>query len=100
MTTMTDQRPADDFIRAAVERGIREWRIRECSICGYKLGYIIEGEGLFYDAGCHCSGRSVLEARTWDDLAAHYNRNQPSRNDRAAGTPWLAEMRAFWGFDG
>ena len=100
MDTMTDQKQPADFMRAAVERGITKWQIRTCSICGYPTGYVIEGEGVLFDSGCWCSSEGVSPPHrsSWEELAEHYNRNQPSRNDRAEGKPFLAEMRAFWGF--
>ena len=97
-TMNTMQRPVENFQRAAIERGIREWRISSCSLCGYRTGFIIEGEGVLFDAGCGCSWRGP-EPASWERLAEHYNRNQPDRNPQAEGKAWLAEMQAFWGFD-
>lgn len=78
-----------DFARAAAERQIGEWRLRGCSMCGYQIGYVFYEGGVGYDAGCHCSPRGI-EPRTWDDVAAHYNRQ--------THPDIIAKYDAFWGF--
>jgi hypothetical protein len=95
-------RPVGGFQRAAIERKIARWDIHTCGGCGYPCGYVIEGEGVLYDSGCWCGsgGPSSPRPSSWEEIAAHYNRNQPENNPQAEGKPWLAEMQAFWGFDG
>lgn len=91
-------RPVDDFKRAAGDRNIKAWTIRRCGLCGYPLSYLFHGEGVLFDPGCDCTYGGLPEPRSWDDVASHYNRNQPENNPRISET-WLAEVDAFWGFE-
>lgn len=90
-------RSVEEFKQAAKDNGIKEWRIHNCSMCGYPCGYLINGDVVYYDAGCDCVWRPPRES-SWEDLADHYNRNQPENNPLAEGKPWLEEMQQFWGF--
>lgn len=91
-------RPIEDFQRAAIEHHITRWIVRSCSICGYPTGYLL-GEGVLFDSGCDCSsyGPSDPSPRSWEDVADHYNRNQPENNPQITAA-WLAEVDAFWHF--
>lgn len=59
--------------------GLKRWNIHTCSMCGYSCGYIIEGDEVFYDAGCGCL-YNPPQPRTWGDLTSAFNRNQPENN--------------------
>lgn len=92
-------RPTEDFVRAAAENGITKWTINTCSFCGYPCGFVIQDEAVFYDSGCYCSsgGPSPLRLVAWAEVAEHYNRNQPERNERIT-QQWADEVDAFWRF--
>lgn len=93
-------RPIEDFMKAAIDRGIRRWGIHNCCACGYPCGYVIESEAVLYDAGCYCSsyGPAPLRPDSWEAMADHYNRNQPENNPKIS-PEWIAETDAFWGFE-
>lgn len=90
-------RSVQEFQQAAIDRQIREWVIGRCGLCGYATAYVIEGEGVLFDAGCYCTSGASLSPRSWAEIADHYNRNQPENNDRISQA-WLDEVNAFWGF--
>lgn len=101
------ERTVDDFQQAATELGITRWNIHDCSICGYKCGYVIgRDRNVFYDSGCNCvTYGPALRLSSWDDLAAHYNGNA-GREDaevHAAKYPGfvnvILKMNDFWGFE-
>jgi hypothetical protein len=87
---MSDRKAAEDFALAAADRRIAEWRIGACSICGYRTGYVFEEGVVGFDAGCHCGAGRRVEARSWDDVAAHYTMQ--------TSPAVIAEYDSFWGF--
>lgn len=92
-------RSEDEFVEAAASNGLTTWTIHNCSFCGYPCGFLLYAEGVLYDSGCWCSdyGPAPLRLSSWADVAEHYNRNQPERNDRIT-QPTLDAMDQFWGF--
>lgn len=80
---------AKEFKEQATKNNIKEWRIHDCSICGYPCGYIFEEDRVLYDSGCDCSygGESL---RDWDDVAEHYNMQ--------TNEDVIKKMNLFWGF--
>jgi hypothetical protein len=69
MTEVTGEQVKEAMTAAGITRVV----IRECSMCGYPLAYLRAGDCLAYDAGCNCTGRSVLEPRSWFDAARLIN---------------------------
>lgn len=51
-----------------------------CSICDFEIGYVMEGEAVYFKLGCGCIDYGVLEPRTFDDIAGSYNMQD---NDKA-----------------
>ena len=44
-----------DFVKEYCQQQSERLIIRECSICGYSLGYFFSGDSLYFDSGCYCS---------------------------------------------
>lgn len=82
----------DDFKKAAEERKITRWNIHGCSMCKYLCGFIIDGENVYYDAGCRCVGVPQIEMRSWEKLVEQYQFDS-ERNPHI-----MAEINKFWGF--
>jgi len=83
-------RKPEEFKQKAIENKIRQWVVRDCSICGYQLKYIFYDDKVTFDPGCYCtSGRE--QTRTWDDISGYYNM-QTNKNV-------IKEMDEFWGFE-
>lgn len=80
----------EDFKKKAKEQNIRKWNIHDCSGCGYKCGYLIDGDQLYYDNGCYCIMYPATP-RDWQDLVDHYNRQSSDK--------YINEMNKFWGFE-
>ena len=50
--------------------------IRECSICGYSLGYFFSGDSLYFDSGCYCIHQMVPPRRLQkEDLQYTFEKN-------------------------
>lgn len=82
-------RHAEEFERAARERGITRWPLHNCSMCHYQCGFVFSDGQVAYDAGCYCSGGG-LQPRTTEDVAAQYNMQRHP--------DVIAKYDAFWGF--
>ena len=69
-------RTADEFEAQAKKHNIKEWDNHDCVMCGYMCKHLfIEGK-VYYDPGCHCTGRGHgenLELRSWQEIAEQYN---------------------------
>lgn len=91
------QRTASQFEQAAIERGIGFIPNHDCSFCHVTVGWRVYEGGVAYDSSCGCSW-SDPRSSSWAEVAEHFNRNQPERNDRISPER-VAEMDAFWGFD-
>lgn len=89
---------AQDFQQKAKEKNITFVPIHKCSMCDYQCGYIIQGEDVYYDSGCNCTGGSEHQNRSWQDIADDYNRNQ-RENNKNISQEWLDETDKFWGFN-
>lgn len=94
----------DDFKKAARDQGVKRWNVHNCSICGYKCGYVINGDNVYYDSGCDCV-MGGLEPRDWEDIANSYNLNAGADDaeERSKEYPLFAgcvrEDNKLWGFD-
>lgn len=73
------------------------WEVHNCSMCGYKCGYIISDDNVFYDAGCDCVSYNDTQEKTWDELTETYNRNQPENNPEIS-LKYLQELDKIWEF--
>lgn len=93
------QRSAEEFKAQATALDRDHWTIRDCGLCGYPLSYIFHDDGsVSFDSGCNCCGGGpTLSPRTWDEIAEHYNRNQPERNPEIT-REWLDKADEFWQF--
>jgi hypothetical protein len=81
-------------VKAAVlKAGIKQVDHHDCAGCGYMTRYVIEGDQLYFDPGCHCSryGYTMAEPRSWDSAADWIN--MQSRPDVAA------KIAAMFGLD-
>lgn len=72
--------------------------VRECSICGYMCGYVIEGDAVGYDCGCDCVPYQNVKPRLWKELAQTYNLNQPENNPNISQA-YLDKLNSVWQFD-
>ena len=92
------QRTAEEFQQHVRINGIEQIHLRDCSMCGYPIVYLFRFDKPMIDTGCFCTGRgSVIRTTTWEDIASHYNRNQPENNP-AISPEWVAETDTKWGF--
>jgi hypothetical protein len=84
---------ANDFLEAAMKLNIRHWPIRECSLCGYLLGYMFfyEESEVVYDNGCECVPYHNLRASSWDEVARMYNINSDKPEI-------IKKYNDWWGF--
>jgi hypothetical protein len=90
---------AEELKDQAKRLGLSFYPVHDCSLCGYKCGYVISADlGLEYDSGCYCTSGSYEEIRTWDDLAATYNLNQPENNPKIS-KDYLDRLNRVWQFD-
>lgn len=89
---MTTKKLAEDFKQAAKKENITKWNIHNCSMCGYECNYRIsnESETVAYDPGCYCTGNEYWDARTFQDIANHYNLQN--------NINVIRKMDEFWGF--
>lgn len=78
----------EDFKKAVEERNITEWRIHNCSLCGYPCGYVFNEGRVGYDSGCDCTGGSHLSSRSYWDVAHFYNTQ--------TNPEYIAKMDEFW----
>lgn len=82
----------EDFKKAAKDKNIIRWNIHDCSMCGYKCGFILDlqNDQLYYDNGCYCF-MNPPNPRNWEDLADSYNMQTSDE--------YIKEMNQFWGFN-
>lgn len=60
-------------VKEAVQKAGLSWvPSHDCSICGQDVGYIFDGDQVFYRSGCGCSW-SPDRPMTWDGVASHIN---------------------------
>lgn len=71
-TKMKTKFEAEDFKKSAEKNNITEWRMHDCSLCGYKCGFKFIDEKVFYDNGCYCVMMSPRLC-SWESVANHYN---------------------------
>ena len=90
---------AQELKEQAQKIGLRFWLINICSMCGYRCGYVIDGDNVGYDSGCDCGfGHEPLQLRSWEELAEQYNRNQPENNPKIS-KEYLDKTEAVWKFN-
>ena len=92
----------EELKKQAKDKDIKLYPVHKCSMCNYQCGFIIdkteENEGVYYDSGCYCTGRSCIEPRSWNELADTYNMNQPE-NNKNVGKKFLDELDETWNFN-
>lgn len=61
---------AEQVRDGVISKAIKFMHLRDCSICGYNLGYLVQNGSLYYDNGCYCVRRPPQPApRDWQNLA-------------------------------
>lgn len=88
---------ADELKAQAIKIGLKFYPVNDCSMCGYRCGYIITSDKVAYDSGCYCVGLSDIENSSWEDLAGVYNLNQPENNHEIS-QEFLDEENKVWQF--
>lgn len=77
-----------DQVKAAVLASGKQWLpTRSCSICDSSIGYLVDGEDLFFSSACNCVVYgSPPEPRDWSDPADWINQqdNEQARREVAA----------------
>lgn len=81
----------EEFKDAAKEKDIIFWNIHTCGMCGYRCGFLFDGDTVMYDSGCGCvTYGPVITPRSWEDVADQYNMQKSEK--------CIAKYDAFWGF--
>lgn len=55
-----------------IEKAITWIPHHDCGMCGYVVGYRIDGERVMFDPSCDCTPRSYLDHSSFADLAEWY----------------------------
>ena len=81
---------AEELKEQAKKIGLKFYPVHKCSMCGYQCGYVISDnfERVEYDNGCDCVNYTIIQPRSWEDLASTYNMNQ-----------YLEELNNVWKFE-
>ena len=65
-------------VKEAVKaRGLTWIPHHDCSLCRMEVGYVVQGDDLFFRSGCGCSW-SPDRPCSWEEAAEHINRQQRS----------------------
>lgn len=65
-------------VREAVQKAGLTWVTNhDCSLCGVDVGYVINGDQVFYRSGCGCSW-SPDRPISWDEVAEFINMQKRS----------------------
>jgi len=60
--------------QSMIDNNLTRVNIRACSLCNAPIGYIRNGEQLFFDSNCDCTSHtSDLKPRDWNEVAASLN---------------------------
>ena len=91
---------AEELKKQVEEKVISFYPVHNCSMCGYRCGYIISNdfEQVDYDSGCGCTGSSNVQRSSWNDLTETYNRNQPENNPNIKEV-FLDKLNETWKFE-
>lgn len=82
-----------NFKEQAKLKNLRNWYVRNCSMCEYPLAYVFstDHEHVGFDAGCDCTGSRVVRESSWGAVADNYNiQTDPNV---------IKKMNEFWGFN-
>ena len=88
----------EELKRQANKIKLTFYPVHNCSLCGYRCGYIINGDKVSYDSGCYCVKYMYIEERSWKDLAETYNINQPENNPDVS-KEFLKRLNETWKFN-
>lgn len=69
-------RDAEEFRQAVILNNIKEWNVRNCSICNSPLYFYFEPERVIFDSRCDCTGYcdpSSEHIRDYNCIAELYN---------------------------
>lgn len=88
---------AEELKQQAKNKGIAFYPVHDCSMCGYRCGFIIRDEDVAYDSGCDCVTYTNIQPRTWENLANTYNMNQPENNPQISQA-FLDKLNEVWQF--
>jgi hypothetical protein len=64
---------AEQVEKSMIDNNIESVDHHNCSLCGYMTKYIRQGESLYFDAGCDCTGGETLYQRDFEDAADWIN---------------------------
>lgn len=67
---------AEDFREALLIKNINFWNVHDCSLCGYKCGYLFfedKTHEVLYDQGCDCTKIYHKTLKNWQDVADFYS---------------------------
>lgn len=70
---------AQDFMKQS-KTGIYHWNVDICKECGYRCGFRIVGDTVWYDNGCGCPDVQEVRESSWDEMADYYNKNANIEN--------------------
>lgn len=66
----------DEVKEAMLATGKQWFPMRNCSVCGECVGYIVQECALYFNSACGCGGwDSPTDPRNWDDVAILINNN-------------------------
>lgn len=82
-----------EFQESAIKHNISRWPTHDCSICGYKCGYVFSPDKrhVGYDSGCDCVSYHAIRHADWERVAKIYN--------EALSPDERKEADVFWGFN-
>jgi hypothetical protein len=90
MTTQKEPAPVNDVIAAIRTRAIMRLDHHQCVMCGYVTSYVIQGDFVSFDAGCHCTGGPSYRPSSFGDIADYLNMQTPETRARIWGE-WFPE---------
>lgn len=68
---------------AAIAAGLTFIPHHNCGCCGYTVGYMIDGDNLYFAPGCDCHWGQV-EPRSWDSAAEWINMQDKQWQEKIA----------------
>lgn len=85
--------PSKEFLeKQVISRGITEWNMHDCSLCGYPCGYLFQvidnKVKVSYDRGCYCC-KCPSYSTTMKDVIRHL--------EMQTNLNVINEYKAFWG---
>jgi len=69
----------EDVKQAVLAAGLVSIPLRECSMCGVEISYLVEGGVLFFDSSCGCEQAPPKRVK-WEALANLINRQTEEKH--------------------